>query len=586
MGSVRSGSAVVAGLVGLAVAAVAAPASGQQASPVPVAHQHSTLLAADAKPAALRGDMRAVPVVPKSARDLGQLPASTSMRLIVTLKVRNAAALTSFISALSDRQSPLFHHYLRPGQFGAKFGPTPAQVATVDAALRKAGLVPGRLSSNRLDIPVRASAVAAEHAFGTTITRYRLASGRLAYANSAAAHIPAAAAPYVIGVLGLNTVDVQHSLAIRDSIGTRLGAPRGRIRPVARPRLMPSASGPEPCTAATGTAQADGSFTADELASYYGMSPLYGMNDLGQGVHVALAEFEDNSASDITAYLSCYGISTTVNYIPVDGGPPAGAGSGEAALDIEDVAGLAPDATIDVYQEPDGGETDTYDLYNAIISADSDQVVSTSWGDCEADEDTAFMESEQAIFEQAATQGQTVLAAAGDDGSTACGNANLAVNDPASQPYVVSVGGTSIGASGQTVWNDSATGDGAGGGGLSEWCMPTYQWFYQGTIPGLISTYSEPVTDCPSGQPQYARQVPDVSADADPATGYTIYYNGSWTAFGGTSAAAPLWAAVAALTDASPFCHDYGSGDAGVQAIGLYAVAAPSKNTSPRRAKR
>jgi subtilase family serine protease len=512
--------------------------------------------------------MRAVPVVPKSAKDLGQLSAGTSMRLIVTLKVRNAAALTSFISALSDRQSPLFHHYLRPGQFGAKFGATPAQVAKVDAALRSAGLVPGRLSSNRLEIPVRVSAATAERAFGTTIKRYRLASGRLAYANSAAAHIPAAAAPYVAGVVGLNTLDVPQSLSVRSSLGIRLPASHRPITPAERLRLAPSASGPQPCTAATGTALTDGSFTADQLASYYGMSPLYGMNDLGRGVHVALAEFEDNSASDVAAYLGCYGISTSVNYIPVDGGPPAGAGSGEAALDIEDVAGLAPDATIDVYQEPNGGETDTFDLYNAIIKADSDQVVSTSWGACEASEDSSFIEAEQSLFEQAATQGQTVLAAAGDDGSSACGNASLAVNDPASQQYVVGVGGTSIGPNGETVWDG---GSGAGGGGVSGWCMPGYQ--DQSAIPGLISTYSEVASACSPG-PQFARQVPDVSADADPQTGYTIFYGGKWTAYGGTSAAAPLWAAVAALTDASPFCRDYGSGAAGVQAPGLYAVAA------------
>jgi len=517
------------------------------------------VLTAAGSPPAIRLGGRSVPVVPKSARYLGNLAASRSLRLLVTLKVRNPAALTSFISALSDRQSPLFHHFLRPGQFGARFGPTPAQLAKVDAALRSVGLVPGRLSSNRLAIPVRASATAAEHAFGTTIRAYRLASGRLAYANSAAARIPAAAVPYVTGVLGLNTVDVPQSLAVR------LKAPHQRLRPTGRLGLAPATSGPQPCSAASSAAQGFGSLTADQLASHYGMSPLYALNDRGQGVHVALAELESNSTSDIAAYLSCYGLNTSVSYHTVDGGPPSGAGSGEAALDIEDVAGLAPDATVDVYQAPNGGETDAYNLYQAITSADADPVVSTSWGACELSETSSFIQSEQALFEQAATQGQTVLAATGDAGSTACKNANLAVTDPASQPFVVGVGGTSIGASGETVWNGNG---GAGGGGPSAgWCMPSYQ--HQTAIPGLISSNSAPAA-CSSAP--YARQVPDVSADADPATGYTIYYNGSWTAVGGTSAGAPLWAAVAALTDASPFCSDYGSGNAGVQPIGLYAL--------------
>ena len=574
MGSVKVVSAVCAGLVGLGVVAAAAPASGQQASRVSVARQQATLPAPGGTPAAIRAGMRTVPVVPKSAKDLGQLSASTSLHMLVTLKVRNPAALTSFIWALSDRKSPLFHHFLQPGQFGARFGATPAQVAKVDAALRSAGLVPGPLSADRLAIPVHASAAAAEHAFGTKIAEYRLAHGRLAYANSAAVRIPAAAAPYVIGVIGLNTVDVPHSLAVRHSVTIRMGAPRAPIRPVARPRLAPSASGPRPCSAAANVATADGSFTADQLASHYGMSPLYGLNDLGQGVHVALAEFEDNSTTDIAAYLACYGLNTTVNYKPVDGGPPSGAGAGEAALDIEDVAGLVPDATIDVYQEPNGGATDTYDLYQAIINADADPVVSTSWGGCELDTDPSLISAEDPLFAQAATQGQTVLAASGDSGSTDCfgdGSSNasaLAVDDPASQPWVVAVGGTSIGTSSETVWNDSAVSDGAGGGGLSAaWCMPSYQ--DQTAIPGLISPYSA-ANGCATGD---ARQVPDVSADADPGHGYTIYFAGSWMAIGGTSGAAPLWAAVTALTDASPFCQDYGSGDAGVRPQTLYGVA-------------
>ena len=542
-------NSLVAGLVGL----------GALAGPAVPANAGVTSVPATA-PAA----------IPRGAVDLGQLPASTSLRLLVTLKVRNPAALTSFIAALSDRQSPLFRHYLRAGQFGARFGPTAAQVATVDGALRSAGLVPGRVRSDRLAIPVRASAGAAERAFGTTITRYRLANGRVAYANSAAARVPAAAAPFVAAVLGLDTMDVVHGLAARPSL-VRLGAPgEDRSSAQRRPEFAPSASGPQPCTAAADAATADGSFTADQLASYYRMSPLYRLGDQGQGVHVALAEFENNSPADIAAYLSCYDLHTTVNYIPVDGGPPAGFGSGEAAFDIEDVAGLAPDATIDVYQEPNGDQTGVYDLYQAIVDADADQVVSTSWGDCEANETSAFIFTEQSLFEQAATQGQTVLAAAGDNGSTDCAYPGLDVDDPASQPYVVGVGGTSIGASGETVWNDSDAEVGAGGGGISStWCMPSYQ--DQTAIPGLISVYSDH-EQCP--KPQYGRQVPDVSADADPYTGYTIYYGGAWNAFGGTSGAAPLWAAVAALTDASPFCRDYQSGSAGVQPGGLYAVVA------------
>jgi hypothetical protein len=107
--------------------------------------------------------------------------------------------------------------------------------------------------------------------------------------------------------------------------------------------------------------------------------------------------------------------------------------------------------------------------------------------------------------------------------------------------------------------------------------MPTYQ--YRPNIPGLMSKDSLPDAHCSgAAEEPYRRQVPDVSADADPSSGYTIYNHGTWTAFGGTSASAPLWAAVAALTDASPFCHAYGSGNAGVQPAGLYHLASVAES--------
>jgi hypothetical protein len=323
------------------------------------------------------------------------------------------------------------------------------------------------------------------------------------------------------------------------------------------------------------------------------MTPLYSLGDQGQGVKVALAEFEPDLPSDIAAYQACYGTNATVNYTAVDGGAGTGAGSDEAALDIEDVIGLAPQATVDVYQAPTPDVSGIYDVYSTIVADDTDQVVSTSWGGCELDvyaSDSSFMTSEQSLFEQAATQGQTVFAAAGDTGSTGClrdtGTPNqfsLSVDDPASQPYVIGVGGTTLTTNPESVWNDSNDSGGAGGGGVSAvWCMPSYQ--DQSGIPGIISAYSETnTTDC--GSPGYLRETPDVSADADPNSGYVIYVDGSWlyttapgypasgAVIGGTSAAAPLWAAAAALIDSSPFCADYGSGDAGVRPEGLYANA-------------
>ena len=520
------------------------------------------------------------PLPPAHSAALGRLSPSADLHIDVALKLPDPSAVSSFISSLSDRHSPNFHHFLRPGQFGRLFGPPLSEVAAVDAVLRSDGLRPGQVASDRLSIPVTAPASVIDRAFHVSLVDYRLPSGRAAFTTLSPPSVSAAVSSDTEGVIGLSDIDVAQSSGV-------LSRGMGEVHPSQKLVANSPTAGPQPCTAAINAANSDGSYTADQLASYYDMKPLYGLGDFGQGVKVALVELEPDSPADIAAYQACYGTNATVNYIPVDGGVVAGAGnSSEAALDIEDVIGLAPEATIDAYQEPNGGSQDNLDVYSAIVNADVDQVVSISWGLCELDEGIAPVQAESAVFEQAATQGQTVFAAAGDNGSTDCygdpGTTNassLSVRDPASQPYVIGVGGTSIGADSETVWNDSSGSGGAGGGGVSAVsCMPSYQ--DQPGIPALISSYSVPdSTDCATG---YAREVPDVSADADPNTGYTIYYTGpgtgvsGWGRAGGTSAAAPLWAAVAALIDSSPFCADYGSnvgGDAGVLPEGLYAVA-------------
>jgi subtilase family serine protease len=485
--------------------------------------------------------------------------------------------VTSFIASLSDRQSANFHRFLSPGEFGRIFGPPLSEVAAVDAALRAVGLHPGVAASDRLSIPVTAPASALERAFHVSLVLDRLPGGRVAFTNSSPPSISASVSPEIEGIVGLS------------DIAEANGAPDRRaglheVRFAARPASRRAIAGPTACSQLNALGDDYGAYTANKLAAHYDIASLYALGDFGQGVHIAVVEFETEPtiATDLADYQDCYGTDATVNYVRVHGGSSTYAGDpqgGEMALDIEDIVGLAPDATLDVYQAPnsDVGEED---LYEDIVDSDTDQVVTTSWGECELDSDQALLSAEQSYFGQAATQGQTVLAAAGDDGSTDClpdGPPNeslLSVNDPASQPYVVGVGGTSISGikdtNSDTEWNDSS---GAGGGGLSsEWCMPSYQ--DAPAIPGVIGTYSDyDPTGCGSANP-YVREVPDVSADADLETGYMIIDAGYLEPIGGTSAAAPLWAAVAALIDSSPFCAAYGSGDPGVLPQGLYTIAA------------
>jgi hypothetical protein len=325
-----------------------------------------------------------------------------------------------------------------------------------------------------------------------------------------------------------------------------------------------SASAATACPSAVSAAGANQAYTATQLASAYRFSALYSAGDEGAGQTIALFELEPYAARDVAAYQSCYGTSATVANVPVDGGDGTGYGpTGETALDIEDVIGLAPQARILVYEGPNTG-AGVYDTYNAIVSSDQASVVSTSWGECEADLPTGAAAIENTLFEEAAAQGQSLFAAAGDAGSADCyvpgvpTDESLAVDDPASQPFVTGVGGTTMSAPGppppETVWNAGcANGCGGGGGGVSTlWTMPSYQ----SQAPASLNVVTADSSGSPCGAPPqgYCREVPDVAADADPSTGYVIYYGGAWTAFGGTSAAAPLWAAFAALANASSGC--------------------------------
>ncbi|MGP8008243.1 MAG: protease pro-enzyme activation domain-containing protein [Acidimicrobiales bacterium] len=479
------------------------------------------------------------PPVPAQSVPVGPVPAATNLTVDVGLQPADPAALTRFDTAVSTPGSPEYRHYLAKGQFGARFGASTAVIDGLTSALTAYGLTVSP-TADRLSLTVSGTAGKVEAAFNTPLVDYRLAGGRVAYLNTAAPTLPAGVAKDVMGVVGLSDVVQLQADAIPSP-----KAPGGMTR-APTPALRAHASGPSPCAAATADATDYGAWTSDSLASAYGFGTAYSAGDLGAGQTVALFELEPFSASDVTAFETCYGISTPVTTTNVDGGPGTGAGSGESILDIDVVASLAPSATIHVYQAPNSGSS-TIDTYRQIATDDSAKVVSTSWGLCE----TALIgysnqAMENAVYEEMAAQGQTLVAAAGDDGSEACYGVSgltaaqqgaLAVGDPASQPWVTGVGGTTLTAIGpppsEVVWNEDVdTGYGAGGGGKSiTWARPAWQ---SGT--GTSGT---------------ARQVPDLSASADPVYGYVIYYDGEWTAEGGTSAAAPLTAALASLVDNS-----------------------------------
>jgi hypothetical protein len=482
------------------------------------------------------------PVLPPGSVRIGALAPSTPLALRIVLMPRDPAALANFVTAVSTPGQSSYRHYVASAQFGPSFGPSISRLDSIVGTLRKLGLRPGRVAPDRLVIPVATTVRTAERAFRLQISRYRLASGQIVFANTSPPRLPAAVAGSVEAVVGLDDLVREEPVGA----GTRAG-PSTTTAIAARER--PSTTGPKPCSSAISV----GAATASTLASAYGLESLYSAGDLGKGETIALFESAAFSANDVSVYQKCYGTSTSVTTIPVDGGAPVGSGTLEATSDVEDVIGLAPKASIRVYETPNVLEPDYIDDWTRIVDDDAAQVVSTSWLTCEGNEPTGYLAAENTLLEQAAAQGQTVVADAGDYGSEGCdqftGSTSLSVDDTASQPYVTGVGGTQwpgLSRSGETTWNDS---EGAGGGGISSvWRKPSWQ-----RGPGVINRYS-------SGEPCGAkagdcREVPDVSALAG-APFYTFYCTagdcssiGGWGSFYGTSFATPLWASLVALSD-------------------------------------
>jgi subtilase family serine protease len=574
-----------------AVAAVALPSSAATAAP-------TVALTSSVAPAAPAGSVR-----------LGALSAATEIHVDVGLNLGNEPGLNALLNGLANPKSPYYRDFLGKGQFGPMFGLSLAQIGQVSATLKSLGLDPGPVDSGRLLIPVTATAAQLEHAFGVSLVDYRLPGGRVAYANTAAPKIPATIAGYVEGVVGLDDLaQPQHMSAPvstpakpadrQASAATATSVPAAMRTDLPVTPAASAAKGPQACTAATGTAVADGGYTANELAEHYGLNGLYAMGDLGAGVHVAVAELEPNLSTDISAYESCYGITTPVSYINVDGGAGTGDGSGEAALDIENIAGLAPDVVIDDYEAPNTSGMSLFDIATAVADKDQDQVLSISWGLCETEAGSALLTDYANVWKELDADGITVASAAGDAGSTDCyepGAATssdaLAVSSPASTPYGLAVGGTTLTSetelSTETAWNGTGTANaGAGGGGLSAlFCMPEYQDYHQVSssyqaITGLISADSKTNAGCKdSTDPKgYVRQVPDISADAAGSSPYIVYYDGAWEGVYGTSASTGLIAASAALIDSSPYCSAKGwsSGKVGLLPQGLYLMMSAS----------
>ncbi len=491
-------------------------------------------------PPLVRAGRLASHTAPSGSTALGLLSTSRRLSLRVVLAPSDPAGLQSLLTDLYDVHSSQYHHWLRRGQFLARFGPTKAAVSSVEQWLHGVGLSDTTVSGFSIDVEATAGRIS--RALGVHFKRYRTRAGASGFVAPGAPLVPSSLSGGEIeDILGLDSL-AQYVPETGGAVTGRTSAPAAPPNASA-PAAQPNADGLTPCGAAN-TAAGSSFYTLDQLGSVYGVGSLLADGLNGNGQTVALYELGQHSTSGVSSYKTCFGLSNPVSTVAVDGGASAGAGATEEAdADIEQVMTQAPGASIISYEGPNTGPGQL-DVWSSIVNADVAQVVSTSWGVCEPLAGQTF----STLFMQAASQGQTILAASGDSGTEDCFRQNSStaaeVDYPASDPLVTAVGGTTLfGTGDEVVWNvcqsgesvscaNGSGGEGAGGGGLSRVeSKPSYQ-------PEVVhwSTSQSCGTVC--------REVPDISANA--GIGMVIDNAGSWTAVGGTSLAAPFIAGIIA----------------------------------------
>ncbi len=421
----------------------------------------------------------------------------------VSLILRRKGAISRLFTEIGSHL-PLLHT-----EHESKHGADSSDIALVEQFAHEFGLSVVETSAAKRRVVLTGTARQMQAAFGAELVCYKAeASGRTYRGRTGTISIPAALKNIVLSVLGLD------------------------MRPVAKPHFLRKA---------VAAAAPAGTFTPPQVAALYN----FPKGVTGKGQTIAIIELGGGyQTADLNAYFQGLGLKTPqVTAVSVDGGKntPGSNADGEVLLDIEVAGAIANDAKIAVYFAPNTDQG----FVDAIINAVHDttrkpSVISISWGGSEDNWSEQSRNAMNSALQDAATLGITVTVAAGDNGSTdGAGDGKLHVDFPASSPYALGCGGTTLQGSGttissETVWNKIASNEGATGGGVSNaFALPSYQ--------ASAGVPQQPQTKFTG------RGVPDVAGNADPSTGYQVRVDGQDTVVGGTSAVAPLWAALVAL---------------------------------------
>lgn len=541
--------------------------------------------------------------------------ASDTVSASIILSVNNPQALANYIQATLTPGNRNYHRFLTVGQFRERYAPSTRQIRQLVQYLKSFGITVNKIYADNLDITVTGTVAEFNAAFATQLQDH-VKNGQRFHRPAWKYSLPSDLSNLVLGVAGLdNEAGRLHPMLVR---ALPAGSPQGIAS-----HGYPAMVWPRNSTA-TGV---PGEYTVGDVANFYQVNPLYQAGINGRGQTVGIMTLANFNVSDVEAYWSDIGLKVKphrITKVMVDGGTPVqpNVGDDETSLDVEQSGGLAPRAKIRVYVASNTSQA-FVDVFYAAASDNIADTLSISWGEAEelyfaaanggVDYTDQMQEIDQGLME-AAAQGQSVFAAAGDSGAfdvyrdVPGVNAQLSVDYPASDPYITAAGGTTMsglqqyfGPNGsiipiniaqEQVWGwdyliplcnaygldpiSCGIAYGGGGGGVSAfWPLP----YYQQPVAGITQTQPNQPLICEtayacyllsvSGAPPQTvltlpggfagRNVPDLSLNADPETGYVVVDCTDFPApatpgcaatyFGGTSFVAPQLNGMTALID-------------------------------------
>lgn len=472
----------------------------------------------------------------------------TRMQVTLSLPLHDPQGARAYALAVSDRSNPMFGRYLTPAEFGARFGADPESYQAVRAWATSQGFSVSALTHARTTVSLDGTAGGFARAFSTRLAGFVTAAHGPGRVMLLQPRLPDALAGRIDGVIGL--------------------ASGGRYAPLVRP--IPAGSKP---SVGTGIG---GGYSPSDIRSAYDIPP---QASAVRTETVALFEQGGYPPADVSTYESAYGLSVPVAPIGVNGSStnPVSGVTPEVDLDIDAVSGTNPlAAQILVYIDTASSfSTALVDAFAQMAEDDVAKLVSVSYGLDEALQGKPAAAAENAQLTQLVAEGIGVFVSSGDGGAAGTTLEGLIpilpgrnTEDPGTQPMVTCVGGTNLKLTpagqwkSEVTWNESLKLSGATGGGVSTfWPLPSYQ---------RSGGKSVALKNGGSGS---KRNVPDIAADADPYTGYSVYTGGSWAVYGGTSLSSPLWAGMASVVNAD-------RANAGLSRLGffnptIYALGSP-----------